>query len=117
MLHLKTKSFLAALFCTALLTGPMTQVWAQTSQDSSNQTDTDTGAAKTVKVHIPPVLIKKWQSLAEQGNADAQFLLGNAYYNGNGVPQDYNQAISWWQKSAAQGNASAQKALDQLVPK
>jgi TPR repeat protein len=30
------------------------------------------------------------------------------YYNGEGVPQDYEEAIKWYRKAADQGDASAQ---------
>ena len=33
---------------------------------------------------------------AEQGNADAQFILGYMYANGKGVPQDYKTALKWY---------------------
>jgi TPR repeat protein len=33
------------------------------------------------------------------------------YTNGNGVPQDYAQAIGWFRKAAEQGDANAQYAL------
>ena len=45
---------------------------------------------------------------ANQGDADAQLNLGNRYYNGEGVPQDYKQAVYWYTKAAEQGYASAQ---------
>lgn len=48
---------------------------------------------------------------AEQGNADAQMLLGIMYHDGNGVPQDYAQAARWMQKAAEQNNATAAFAL------
>jgi TPR repeat protein len=48
---------------------------------------------------------------AEQGNADAQDLVGFSYYEGNGVEQDYTQATKWYTKSAQQGNANAQCRL------
>ena len=48
---------------------------------------------------------------AEQGNADAQLLLGIMYHDGNGVPQDYAQAARWMQKAAEQDNATAEFAL------
>jgi len=48
---------------------------------------------------------------AEQGNASAQFNLGAAYYNGDGVPQDYAQAAAWYRKAAEQGNSEAQYYL------
>ena len=48
---------------------------------------------------------------AEQGYADAQFNLGLAYYRGEGVSQDYTQAVSWWCKAAEKGYADAQSHL------
>ena len=30
------------------------------------------------------------------------------YYNGEGVPQDYQEAVSWFRLAAEQGDASAQ---------
>jgi TPR repeat protein len=48
---------------------------------------------------------------AEQGDAEAQRLLGLAYYLGLGVLQDYAQAAALYRKSAEQGYAAAQSAL------
>ena len=47
-------------------------------------------------------------SKAEQGDADAQFNLGSMYYQGEGVPKDYKQAIYWYTKAAEQGDDEAQ---------
>ena len=48
---------------------------------------------------------------AQQGDADAQFLLGSMYYDGQGVPRDYKKAVYWYEKSAKQGYADAQYNL------
>ena len=45
---------------------------------------------------------------AEQGDADAEVTLGSLYYHGQGVPQDYREALRWFQKSADQDYASGQ---------
>ena len=45
---------------------------------------------------------------AQNGNADAQFWVGYAYYKGEGVTKDVNEAFKWMQKAANQSNASAQ---------
>lgn len=50
--------------------------------------------------------------LAHEGNADAQYALGYALYEGLGVPQDRMQAYFWIQESALQGNSSATMALE-----
>lgn len=56
----------------------------------------------------------KYREAAEQGDAEAQYNLGLCYYNGEGVQQDYTQAVHWWRKAAEQGNARAQEALKTL---
>ncbi|MBR2126222.1 MAG: SEL1-like repeat protein [Akkermansia sp.] len=48
---------------------------------------------------------------AENGYAQAQNLLGDCYYDGHGVPQDYAQAVQWYRKAAEQGDADAQCSL------
>lgn len=49
--------------------------------------------------------------LARGGNARAQFLMGELYSRGEGVPQDSEQAAQWWRKAAEQGMAYAQNEL------
>jgi len=44
---------------------------------------------------------------AEMGNADAQNKLGNCYYKGEGVPQDYAKAAGF-ERAAEHGHAEAQ---------
>jgi len=48
---------------------------------------------------------------AEQGQASAQYNLGVMYDNGQGVPQDYKEAVRWFRVAAEQGHASAQNNL------
>ncbi|MDR2869348.1 MAG: hypothetical protein LBV04_02760 [Deferribacteraceae bacterium] len=48
---------------------------------------------------------------AEQGDAHAQNNLGNMYYQGKGVPQNYAKAMEWYTKAAVQGYAHAQNNL------
>lgn len=48
---------------------------------------------------------------AEQGDADAQLLLGMMYQDGEGVPKDSVQAAQWIRKAAEQDNATAEFAL------
>ena len=48
---------------------------------------------------------------ANAGDADAQNDLGLMYYNGEGVPQDYVEAVRWYRLSADQGLAAAQLNL------
>ena len=55
--------------------------------------------------------LREWRSLADQGDADAQYNLGLMYANGQGVIQDYKEAVRLYGQAAAQGNASAQSNL------
>ncbi len=52
--------------------------------------------------------ITRLKQEANKGNAEAQLALGNMYHNGQGVPKNYKEAISWTKKAAEQGNADAQ---------
>jgi len=45
---------------------------------------------------------------AQSGNAIAQTNTAFAYFNGQGVAQNYSEALSWYRLAAAQGNAYAQ---------
>lgn len=51
---------------------------------------------------------------AEQGDADAQLLLGNMYAAGTGVAKDDVEAVQWYRKAADQGNAAAQNNLGRM---
>ncbi|MEC7489938.1 MAG: tetratricopeptide repeat protein [Pseudomonadota bacterium] len=55
--------------------------------------------------------LREWKSLAEQGNARAQFSLGVMYRKGRGVPQDDKTAVKWYTLAAQQGNEYAQVNL------
>jgi hypothetical protein len=52
--------------------------------------------------------VDRWRPSANQGNADAQFNLGQAYKLGRGVPADLKQAESWYGKAAWQGHEQAE---------
>jgi len=51
--------------------------------------------------------LKNLQRRAEQGDASAQFELGMMYYEGRGVPRDYEEAAIWFLKSAQRGYVGA----------
>ena len=54
------------------------------------------------------------RSLAEQGNAEAQFILGSMYRDGQGVEKDLEETLKWWKKAAELGNVDAQFALGNI---
>ena len=51
---------------------------------------------------------------AEQGDAEAQFLLGVMYDDGRGVPQDAVEAVRWYRLAAEQGHTVAQNTLGDM---
>ncbi len=54
---------------------------------------------------------REFRPLAEQGDVDAQFMLGRIYTYGMGVAQDYVAAVKWFRLVAEQGHAAAQYNL------
>ncbi|MDA7673993.1 sel1 repeat family protein, partial [Akkermansiaceae bacterium] len=52
-----------------------------------------------------------FQKRAEAGDAEAQQELGRMYASGNGVPQDYSEAVKWFRMAAEQGDARGQHRL------
>src|SRR4029079_5705795 len=56
-----------------------------------------------------------WKPLAEKGDADAQFNLGQAYRLGRGGPTNLARRKRGLQRSAAQGHVDAQTTLGLLL--
>ncbi len=59
--------------------------------------------------------LKEFKTVADQGNPDAQFMLGYMYASGKGVLQDYIKAHMWFNLSASQGNERAMESRDKIV--
>jgi TPR repeat protein len=51
--------------------------------------------------------IREAQARAAKGDANAEALLGRAYYEGVGVPRNFATARTWLEKAYAQGNTDA----------
>ena len=92
-----TRATVAAFFMFALLSAARAQAPVQTS---------------TQATALPPDNdIYSVREPAAAGDGQAQFALGNHYFSGVGVPQDYGQALLWFTRSANQGFAPAQNQL------
>jgi len=59
--------------------------------------------------------VEIWRPLAENGDADAQFNLGQAYRLGRGVKIDLGSAQTWLERAASQGHVDAQSTLGLLL--
>lgn len=57
------------------------------------------------------VAVARWRPAAEQGDANAQFLIGLSHDLGQGVDRDALAAASWYGKAAAQDHALAMNNL------
>ena len=55
-----------------------------------------------------------FKKLAEEGEVAAQSCLGLFYSYGEGVEQDWDEAIKWFEKAAKQGDAEAQYQLGEF---
>ena len=55
------------------------------------------------------------QPLAEAGSAEAQFFMGEMYYEGQSVDRDYSIAIAWFTKAGKQGHARALGSLGYMA--
>jgi hypothetical protein len=56
-----------------------------------------------------------WRPLAEAGDADAQFNLGQAYRLGRGVPINLALAKGWFERAATSGHLDAETTLGLLL--
>ena len=56
-----------------------------------------------------------WRPLAERGDPDAQFNLGQAYRLGRGVPLNLPLAKSWFERAAASGHLDGETTLGLLL--
>ena len=75
--------------------------WAQNADEGASALDEG----------VRQVVFEATQSIAEEGNAEAQYTLGEMYRRGQGVAQDYSEAARWWRAAAEQGHADAQYNL------
>ena len=59
--------------------------------------------------------VSTWRPLAEKGDADASFNLGQAYRLGRGVPINLAAAQTWFERAARKGHVDAQATLGLLL--
>lgn len=59
--------------------------------------------------------VEIWRPLAEGGDADAQFNLGQAYRLGRGIPVNLSAAKIWFERAASQNHTEAETTLGLLL--
>ena len=82
--------------------------WLLKSAEQKNQTVQRLIRASYHKLH---------KEVAEQGDSYAQRFLGDSYYLGLGVTQDYAEAAKWYKKAAEQGDSVSQVILGAMYEK
>ena len=92
------------LIFVALLVAYATPAWA----------DFDSGLTAYMKADYRTAYAE-FAPLADQGNADAQNMLGYMYAKGQGVPQDFVQAHVWFNLAAAAGKGGAADSRDEIA--
>jgi len=58
-----------------------------------------------------PQALATCQQVARSGDAQAQYELGQFYYDGKGAPKDLTQALNYFEQASLQGQADAQYHL------
>ena len=94
--QLNWRKGISALFCALLINAA---VFAQ-------QSDLER-AANAYNAGDYATAIALFEPNARQGNREAQFAMGVAYYKGHGVDQDLAEALAWFRKAADSGQPTA----------
>jgi uncharacterized caspase-like protein len=55
--------------------------------------------------------LRVWRGRAEEGDPEAQVIVGEIFEKGMGVEPDYQKAVEWYRKAAEQGNERARTNL------
>jgi hypothetical protein len=94
--------YLVAAACIALLSAPVSAQSVKAGIEAWQRSD-----------YAGAVAI--WRPLAEKGDADAQFNLGQAYRLGKGVPLNLGAAQTWFERAASSGHLDAETTLGLLL--
>jgi len=59
--------------------------------------------------------LTEWKPLAQQGDVDAQLMVGQLYHRGLGVRQNLRTAMNWYSAAALRGQSDAAYSLGMLL--
>lgn len=97
---------------------------AKAQAQAHTQTQTEAPAPAPEPVEIVNLFmrgdsetVKSLKPLALQGDAEAQYALGQVYLKGRGAPMSYAKALTWFTKSAEQGYVPALYSLGEMYVK
>ena len=83
-----------------------------TSSSTSTSNNTSSNVTSNNNSQNASLLYQRYRKAAEQGNAEAQYRLGECYEYGYGVSIDYNKALIWYNKAIKLGNKNAENAYE-----
>ena len=81
--------------------------------EKSSQEDFEAGLA-AANIGDFVLAFQKWMPLAQEGLAKAQCNIGTMFGAGNGVDQDFDEALIWYKLAADQGHVGGQTNLGAL---
>jgi hypothetical protein len=113
----KTKIHLDAIksyICVPLEPGDFELIESAEAGDAEAQTD----LALIFLSHAKPESAVYWLELASKQNyANAMYLLGRCYTDGNGLPANENLGIMWIAKAASLGHVISQSLMQTIIGK
>ena len=71
----------------------------------------DAAKRQNVTISLYGTALQGWKILAKDGDAEAQYNLGNLYRVGHGFTENDKTAVKWYTFAAKQGHSSAQYFL------
>ena len=98
------RTLLSAALIAAMFSGTAHAVTSETLQD----------AQAAIQAGDKVRALGIYTLLAQEGNAKAEYNLGQMYISGDGVPQDVDEAQNWYRRSAEHGYSEAQYTLGAL---
>ena len=73
-----------------------------------------TNYERCVEAYLDKDFTNAYHFCKEEKNSNAQFIIGEMYYNGLGVKEDHAEAAIWIRKAAEQGNSEAQYVIGKM---
>lgn len=61
-----------------------------------------------------PAALSRCEQAAQNGDLQAEYELGEFYYDGKRTPRDLSRALSWFERASLQGHALAQHRLGMM---
>lgn len=100
-----------------LLTGLVLALWLSAGVAGEQDADAFFKGVQAYRTRDYVGAVLWFEQAAEQGDSDAQFLLGRMHYDGNSLATDYVTAYQWFAIAAESGQSVASRYRDGLAGK